>query len=820
MKKIYQTLIFAFTFIIMSVAGVQAQTHSTRSGTVKGRITTSDNKPADNVSVGFKGTKYGTITNENGEYTFRAPAGSYTLTVTYVGVQSVEVPVTVTAGQTSNVPNAVINTSIAELKEVNISANKINRYTRKVSTDAAKIPLSNLENAQSYTTITNEVLKEQQLFTADDGLRNASGIQKLWDATGRGGDGGSYLTQRGFVTQIRVRNGLAGLVTNGIDATNLEKLEVIKGPSGTLYGSTMASFGGIVNRVTKKPFETFGAEITHSVGNFDFNRTSIDLNTPLDKDNKVLFRLNSAYTYEGSFQYSGFSRNLAVAPVLSYKVNDRLSFLAEAELFYGRGSTKPFFFFYSSPNDLGIHNAKDLNIDYKQPYVDESVNQRTRSANYFVQANYKISDKISSQTVFSSANSFSNGANPYYYLVNNAVVLGPTAPAGADYILRYDQSTANSKFNATQMQENINGDFNIGSLRNRFVVGLDYQHQNSNQIFFGNAYGAAPINSPTFNYSGFNRQLVNATNFANPLTSANTYPYIYKTNTYSAYAADVINLTEQLIASAGVRIDHFKNDGTKNYDGSKGADGYSQTAVSPKFGLIYQAVKDQFSFFANYQNGFVNPGYYTNGAGTVVVANVQNANQAEGGVKMALFNGKLNGTLSYYRIKVNNTLRNLIGTTINNAQVQDGTQLSKGFEAEFVANPVSDVNIIAGFSYNDSKFVDSDADVQGLRPNTAGSPYLANLYISYRIPQTLVKGLGVGFGGNYVSENKVINSVSQGTFILPSYTLLNANVFLDRAKYRFGLSGNNLTDKQYFTGYTTVNPQKLRQFILSASYKF
>jgi len=110
--------------------------------------------------------------------------------------------------------------------------------------------------------------------------------------------------------------------------------------------------------------------------------------------------------------------------------------------------------------------------------------------------------------------------------------------------------------------------------------------------------------------------------------------------------------------------------------------------------------------------------------------------------------------------------------------------------------------------------------VQGLRPNTAGSPYLANLYISYRIPQTLVKGLGVGFGGNYVSENKVINSVSQGTFILPSYTLLNANVFLDRAKYRFGLSGNNLTDKQYFTGYTTVNPQKLRQFILSASYKF
>lgn len=815
MKKFYQL----FLVIITSITATHS-TYAQQRGTVKGKVITSDSKPADFVTVGLKGTKYGTITDVNGDYTLKAPAGSYTLMVSAVGIQSVETQISIIANQTLNIPMVTLNTSMAQLDEVNVAANRANRYTRKISNDAAKIPLNNLENAQSYTTITNELLKEQQVFTADDGLRNSSGIQKLWDATGRGGDGGSYLTQRGFVTQIRVRNGVAGLVTNGIDATNLERLEVIKGPSGTLYGSTLASFGGIVNRVTKKPFETFGAEISHSVGNFDFNRTSIDLNTPLDKENKLLFRLNSAYTYEGSFQYSGFSRNFAAAPVLSYKVNDKLSFLAEAELFYGRSSTKPFFFFLSTPNQLGIHNAKDLKIDYRQPYVDESVNQRTRSANYFVQANYKLSDKITSQTIFSTANSFSNGANPYYYLATNAAVLGKNAPAGNDYILRYDQSTANSKLNAIQVQENINGDFNIGKLRNRFVLGLDYQRQNSNQIFFGNAYGAAPINSASFNYQEFNRQLVNATNFANPLTSANTYPYIYKTNTYSAYASDVINLTEQLIASAGVRIDHFENKGTKNFDGTPGAEGYNQTAVSPKFGLVYQAVKDQFSFFANYQNGFINPGFYTNGAGSVVVANVQNANQAEGGIKMALFNGKLNGTVSYYRIKVNNLLRTLVGTTINNAQVQDGTQLSKGFEAEFVANPIPAVNIVAGFSYNDSKFVDSDADVQGLRPNTAGSPYLANLYISYRLQQTLIKGLGVGFGGNYASDNKVINSVSQGVFTLPSYVLLNANVFLDGARYRFGLSGNNLTNKEYFTGYTTVNPQKLRQFILTAAYKF
>jgi iron complex outermembrane receptor protein len=231
-------------------------------------------------------------------------------------------------------------------------------------------------------------------------------------------------------------------------------------------------------------------------------------------------------------------------------------------------------------------------------------------------------------------------------------------------------------------------------------------------------------------------------------------------------------------------------------------------------------VKDQLSFFGNYQNGFTNPGFFTNATGQTIRAEIQNANQLEGGVKMALFNGKLNGTVSYYHIKLTNVIRNAIGTTVPNASVQDGTQVSKGLEAEIIANPVTGLNVVAGFAYNNSTFTKANDDVQGLRPNTAGSPYLANFYLSYRLPKTDIKGLGVGFGGNYASENKIINSVSQGTFSLPSYTILNANLFYDVAKYRVGLSANNVANKKYYTGYTTINPQNLRQFVLSAAYKF
>nr|WP_067054476.1 TonB-dependent receptor [Mucilaginibacter sp. L294] len=789
-------------------------------GTIQGKVVTSNNEPADNVSIGLEGTSYGTTTKANGEYQFKAPAGSYKIIISYVGVERIEVPVTVTAGQTVIVPQIMIRASQSQLTEVNVIANRANRFTRKTSVDVGKIPLDNLENAQSYSTVTNELLKEQNIFNVEDALKNAPGIQKMWDATGRAADGGGYFTLRGFVTQTRLRNGIAGLVTSGIDAANIEKIEVIKGPSATLFGSTLTSFGGLVNRVTKKPYDSFGLEIGESVGSYDLNRTTIDLNTPIGSN--VSFRLNSAYNYEGSFQNYGQSRSFAFAPSLAIKANDKLSFLLESEVFVGRNAAKPFFFFdyLSSPKALGVSKVSDLNINYKNAYVNDDIKSFSRSTNYFATVNYQFSDKLKSQTVFSSSNSYSNGASPYFYLVTDerAAVYAPGTPdlpGEANYVALMDQSTYHSKLNAIEIQENINGDFNIGTTRHRFVVGLDFQHQNSNQVYYGGAYGVAPINDPTYNYGSFNKLLVDA-NIYNP---AGAFPYIYKTNTYSAYASDVVNITDRLIASVGLRVDRFENKGNYNLKDSLIAAPFSQTAFSPKFGLIYQPIKDALSLFANFQNGFQNLTPYLNASGQTVSPKIQNATQIEGGVKMALFNGKLNGTLSYYRINLTNVLRTVPGSGAQTIQVQDGTQLSKGFEAEIVANPISSVNIIAGFAYNNSKFTKADANVEGLRPNTAGSPYLANFYASYRLPATALKGLGIGFGGNYASSNKIINSVSEGTFELPSYVILNGNLFYDKSKYRFGLSVNNLANKEYYTGYTTINPQRLRQFVLSASYK-
>jgi iron complex outermembrane receptor protein len=121
----------------------------------------------------------------------------------------------------------------------------------------------------------------------------------------------------------------------------------------------------------------------------------------------------------------------------------------------------------------------------------------------------------------------------------------------------------------------------------------------------------------------------------------------------------------------------------------------------------------------------------------------EHANQFEFGVKGDVFNHRLVGTVSYYDIQVGNSLRQ--DPNDANYSVQDGTQVSKGIEAEITANPFAGFNIVAGYAYNDSKYTKADATVNGLRPALSGPANMLNFWMSYRLPEGKCKGLGAGF---------------------------------------------------------------------------
>ncbi|MET3878153.1 MULTISPECIES: TonB-dependent receptor [Chitinophaga] len=804
--------IFLLLALLFSPAWLMAEDEN--AGAIRGKVVTTDGKAASDVVILLQETNETAISETDGSFTFtHIKPGSYHLIITLMGYTPIEEQVVVNAGKTTNLRLQLAVTSKA-LKEVVVTGNH-NKLIKTSSYDVAKMPLKNLENPQVYSTITKELLQQQVVFSVDDALKNAPGLTRMWDATGRGGDGGGYYNLRGFITQSKLRNGLAGNVTAKIDAYNLEHVEVIKGPSATLFGNSLTSYGGLINRVTKKPYDHFGGDVTYAMGSYGFNRVSADVNTPLDKEKDVLLRINTAYNYEGSWQDYGFNKNFAFAPSLSYRVNDRLSFLFDAEFSTGQNTGLGVFFFpYMQPiADLGTNRADELKIDYKRAYVKNDLYQTSRNTNIFGQMKYKLSDQWTMSTNISSTNSFSNGPSPYFYLLSDAAATGVAGAKGSNYISRNDQFTDNSRDGILEIQQNFNGDFMIGSLRNRFVGGLDYFHHKADQFFGGGTYDTIPSHGDIPTYANFNRRNMD-TLYANQ-GLAFTFPIKNLTNTYSAYISDVLNLTDNLMILAALRVDYFDNKGS--YSDVKGIyeGGYNQTAFSPKLGIVYEPLKDRVSIFGNYQNGF------TNQTGTTASGETfkpEQANQLEGGVKLQLLNGRINSTLSYYHIKVKDVLRPDLANP--NFSVQDGTQVSKGFEAEVIANPFQGFNIVAGYAYNDSRYEAAAKDVEGMRPGTAGAPSVANLWLSYRISAGVADGLGFGFGGNYASDNKIINDRTVGTFILPSYTVLNGSIFYDQPRFRVAFKMDNITDKHYWIGYTTVNPQKLRSFTGSLSFKF
>jgi iron complex outermembrane recepter protein len=121
----------------------------------------------------------------------------------------------VQSGQTTTLSTIILNSNEQDLGEVVVRSNgNINEFTRGKSDHVAKLPLKDIENPQVYNNITAELLEEQVVTNFDDALKNAPGITKLWESTGRGNDGAGYFSLRGFPVQPTLVNGLPGL-TNG-----------------------------------------------------------------------------------------------------------------------------------------------------------------------------------------------------------------------------------------------------------------------------------------------------------------------------------------------------------------------------------------------------------------------------------------------------------------------------------------------------------------------------------------------------------------------------------------------------------------------------
>src|SRR6478609_3704863 len=132
-------------------------------GSLKGAITTSDNKPAEGVSVTVKELNRTTIADNNGFFTIKnVPVGNYTLTLTLVGYHDVEEKVSITSGETTDV-NIHLTLSNNELNQVVILSNKSAFKTNRISS-SLRLQSPIIEIPQNIQVVTGKLIQDQQIF--------------------------------------------------------------------------------------------------------------------------------------------------------------------------------------------------------------------------------------------------------------------------------------------------------------------------------------------------------------------------------------------------------------------------------------------------------------------------------------------------------------------------------------------------------------------------------------------------------------------------------------------------------------------------------
>jgi TonB-linked SusC/RagA family outer membrane protein len=248
MKKLFLLIVL---FVFVGSYTLMAQT-TVITGTVTSAI--EGEGPIPGVTVVVKGTTIGAITDVNGKYSITVPTSATTLIFSYVGMKSVEVPI---SGRT--VIDGVLESDILGLEEVVVTALGISREKKALGYSVQDLGGENIEKTK-VSNIVNAFqgkLAGVQISNSDGGV--ASGVRILIRGVNSLAAGGN--NQPLFIVDgIPINNSTSATGTYGgmdygnaasdINPSDVENISVLKGASAAaLYGSRAVN--GVVLITTK-----------------------------------------------------------------------------------------------------------------------------------------------------------------------------------------------------------------------------------------------------------------------------------------------------------------------------------------------------------------------------------------------------------------------------------------------------------------------------------------------------------------------------------------------------------------------------------------
>lgn len=822
--------------LLLSFAGLIWNASTFAQTTVSGSIIDLQRKPIKNATVRLKSGNENLATSSDSTGKFRlhlTKQAPYTLTVTAIGFAPYRASQLFTAAEVVLKP-ITLSFSSEELQTVEIIGTNGSKYYGDYSFSATKTATKNKDIPQAISSISKELIADRQAFALNDAVRNVPGVSPS-----------SYYNQ----FSIRgISQNEEGAIINGMRTrqhyfnqpltSNLERVEVIKGPASATFSSVDP--GGSINMVTKKPLSEDRKQISISSGSFSTIRAAVDFTGPMNPEKTLLYRLNIGYENSKSFRDLQYKKAYLISPSFSYIPNERtnlnvelvmnnsVSRLDRGQAIFGAvaGETD----LNSTPitSNMGGSNdhfkSQDLllmtnlshaftksivfNLAYmKQTWNEDLLEHRTSNTFGVDENNMPVPSLAAMRAVERQQKWNTDNLSTYFSIIAN------TGPINHKLILGYDRIN-------TQKYRGGGENSAHGFRLKDGTIAARYDPAKRDLYLFKTINGVnAPVpNVDYFNLTNPQYVLRNLSDYS--FNKTEIPPAYYLIN--GAYIQDQLKF-RNLTLTLGLRQEWYENFSNYKLANEKKID---QHKLLPRIGITY-GLSSNINIYGTFLQGYQPQG---NTSSLVIVPPPAGTNYKplesdlkEIGAKSEWLNKNLMLNISFFEVNQKNLLMNANDPIDVNLLIERGAQRSRGFELEASGFIKANWQFNAGYTFVDAIIL-KDLNPKLIGERVQNTPkHSGSIWTRYDLKDNkLLKGVGFGAGIQY-SGTKLPLYIRD--FVLPAYTLVDAALYYSPSKSRvqLAMNVNNILNKTYWVGaqnYLRLFPGTPRNVMFNVNYKF
>lgn len=644
-------------------------------------------------------------------------------------------------------------------------------YRAKNAVTATKTDTPLVETPQSVTIVTRDQMVDQGATNVQDALNYAAGVRS--DAYGLDSRTDSFRIRGGtpdvYLDGLRQSYGYYTSTTR-TEPYTLERLEVVRGPSGMLFGA--GTVAGVVNMVSKRPLLETQREVGIQYGSFGRKQIQADLTGPLTADGEWSYRLIAVERKSDTQVDHVRDDRTVIAPSLTWRPNAATSLTLLGLYQKDRsGSTDQFFPWEGTllPNPNGRLPVSRF-IGEPGEYYD------SERKSFGWQFEHKFNDNWTVRQNFRVA----RNENDNRYSYGDAFTI--TGGWGADPVFkrllgRYTDSGLTTN-QITNLDNHVEGYFETGGLKHTLLVGADFSHQRQNSAQ-GTNYSEIDAYAPVYG------------NVQDPVRAP--YPKA-KQRQGGFYLQDQIKLDNWIVV-AGLRRD-------KATTSIEGSDDQNDSATTKRIGLMY-ASPSGWSPYVSYAESFTPQSPQLGN-----IFKPLRGEQWEAGLKYEPPGRAMAFNAAVYDLRENNQ----IASPQPNVYTQLGRTKTRGVELEVRGSLTKSLDVIAHYNYTDI----DQLQIEGLPRNQA------SVWAKYRFAIAGVNGFSSGAGVRYMSAFRDESYGGYGPRV-PGVTLLDLVLAYEADQWRYALNINNATNKTYVSTCLSRGDcwyGSSRNIVASATYKF